>query len=415
MTKLNFGLGAYLRQFAGAPQIELSNRFIEKMPTNLQEGVGLLARPGTNLLTTAVADTNTGTIRKTYSKIGLFNGDLFIVSGANFYRLVASDDNLIQISGEIGPGEPKIAYDVGPGYNHLFIADGLLLQLYPGGSLATSTLTGSPTVDDTIDIGGTYFRWAANVDAGSPNGTAANPWRAHNTDDNLTSMSKLLNFTGTPGVNYSSGLTGANTLVTALAVGGPPATSMVVSSISDTTAGNSIVSSVYAGSGISWSDETLVGGGIQALQGVPTPTGEPINSLCTLDHFVMASVSGTNKMFFIEPGDDTIDALNFFSKESNPDAITDLLTVGDTFLAAGTGSIETWYPTGELTAPFAPIEGRTFARGIIEGTLVLVQETPMFVGADGIVYALGQSMQRISDHGIEERIREQLRLEAGIT
>jgi hypothetical protein len=121
-------------------------------------------------------------------------------------------------------------------------------------------------------------------------------------------------------------------------------------------------------------------------------------------------------MFFLEPGDDTINALNFFSKESNPDPILDLLTVGDTFIAAGAGSIETWYATGDLNAPFAPIEGRTVTRGIVDGSLVLVQDQPIFVGADGIVYSFaGGALNRISNHGIEERIREQLRFEAGVT
>lgn len=418
MTKLNFGLGAYLRQFAGAPEIKLENRFIEKMPTNLREGVGLLARPGTTLLTTAVPDTNAGTIRRTYSKLGLFNGDLFIVSGSNLYRLVAADDALLQISGEIGSGIPKFTWDVGPGYEHLFVADGVLLQLFAGGTHASGNLTATstPTDDDIIEIGGTYFGWNTNVDINSPKGTSAHPWIAHLGPNPIQAMADLLNFTGTPGIHFSSALTEANTLVTADTQGGPPATQLDITAITDLASGDDITVSVFAGTDVTWSGQThLLGGGVMALEGVYVSTGEPINALCTLDHFVMASVSGSNKMFFIEPGDDVINALNFFSKESNPDPILDLLTVGDTFLAAGAGSIETWYPTGETAAPFAPIEGRTFARGIVDGTLVLVQETPMFVGADGIVYALGQSLDRVSNHGIEERIREQLRLEIGIT
>jgi hypothetical protein len=117
-------------------------------------------------------------------------------------------------------------------------------------------------------------------------------------------------------------------------------------------------------------------------------------------------------MFFLEPGSTTVNTLDFFSKESNPDPVLDLLTAGDVFIAAGAGSIETWYPTGNADAPFAPIEGRTIARGIVDGSLVLVQDTPVFVGADGVVYAVGQGLTRISNHGIEERIRELMHAQA---
>jgi hypothetical protein len=228
-------------------------------------------------------------------------------------------------------------------------------------------------------------------------------------------MANMIDFVGVPGTDFSTALRGANTEVTAAANAGPPATSITITAITDLALGNSIATSVYSGSGISFTGATLSGGGTHALHGVYVPTGEPINAVCTLDHYIMASVGGSNKMFFIEPGATVIQTLDFFAKESNPDAILDLLTAGDVFLAAGAGSVETWYSTGTADAPFAPIEGRTISRGIVDGSLVLVQDTPIFVGADGVVYAVGQGLTRISNHGIEERIREELRATAGVT
>lgn len=415
MTGVPMGLGAYKRDFAGAPEVQLLNRFTETSPTNLKEQVALLSRPGSNLLVNAPADTSAGVIRKSYSKKGLFGGDLFIVSGGNFYRYGLTT-GLVQIAGLIGSGIPKLAWDTGPGYQHLFISDGLLLQVYEGGSQATGTLSKSatPTTADVIGIGGAYYGWNASVNTGTPNGSSGQPWLCNPGSDAFTAMANMLNFIGTPGTDFSTALRGANTLVTATANGGPPATSVTLTAITDLAAGNSIATTVFSGSDVSFGSATLTGGGVHQLVGVIIPTGEAINALCSLNHYVMASVSNSNKMFFIQPGDVVVDTLNFFSKESNPDPIFDLLTVGDTFIAAGGGSMEVWYPTGDLNAPFAPIEGRTMARGIVDGTLVLVKDTPILVGDDGIVYQYSQSLQRISNHGIEERIREQLRSEAGL-
>jgi len=544
MTALQFGLGAYLRSYAGSPEIQLLNRFLEASPSNVRERTGLLARQGTTLLATVGA----GPIRKMYSKLGLFNGDLFAVSKNSLYRFSASGA-LTSIGGVIGSGNPKFTWDAGPGYQHLFVSDGELLQVYQGGTHASGTLKGSPATSLTvtaraigvggnsiattvysgatglvwtgatlsggstttyakgtlsgvtptnqvINIGGVYYDWNASVDSGSPAGTATHPYHANPTSggDPFTAMMNLLNFTGTPGTDFSTAVPGpaaavtavasvipttqviqigstfyswnsavdtgppdgtaahpflanptsggdpytamanllnfigvpgtdfstviggASTQVTAIANGGPPASSLALTAISEFADGNAIATLIYSGTGLSWSAATLTGGGTHSLIGVYVPTGEPINGLCTLDHYVMASVGKSNKMFFILPGEITIDTLNFFAKESNPDPIQDLVTIGDNFLAAGSGSVETWYATGDLNAPFAPIQGRTISRGIVDGTLVNVHDAAFFVGSDGVVYAFGGSgFERVSDNGIEERIRILTRQQAGVT
>jgi hypothetical protein len=407
LTALQFGKEAYKRDFAGATEIKLLNRFVEQMPTNLVDKFGLLARPGTELLATV----GNGVPRKLYSKVGLFDSDLFIVVGGFLYRHVNSSKELVSISGLIGGGLPKFTWDSGPGYQRLFVSDGSLLQYYNGGSLATGTLSGTAT-NQVLDIGGAYYSWNAAVDTNSPDGSSAHPWLANPGSDPFTALANMLNFVGIPGTNFSTNLRGASTTVVAAANGGPPATSVILTSISSSSSANSIATTVYSGSGVSFTGSTLSGAGTNSLEGIYIPTGEAINALCNLDHYIIASVANSNKMFFLEPGSTTVNTLDFFSKESNPDPVLDLLTAGDVFIAAGAGSIETWYPTGNADAPFAPIEGRTIARGIVDGSLVLVQDTPVFVGADGVVYAVGQGLTRISNHGIEERIRELMHAQA---
>ena len=413
MTALQFGQGAYLRKYTGSPEIQLLNRFLEASPSNTREKVGLMARQATTLR----AVIGQGPIRKDYAKLGLFNGDLFVVSKDKLFRYSAGGV-LTPILGTIGGGIPKFAWDSGPGYQHLFIADGELLQVYIGGTHASGTLSGPAPTTQVIQIGPTFYGWNAAVDTGTPDGTAAHPFLANPTSggDAYTAMANLLNFIGVPGVDFSSVIGGQNTQVTAQALGGPPATSLEITAISEFADGNAIATLIQSGAGLSWTGATLSGGGTHALVGVYVPTGEPINALCSLDHYVMASVNGSNKMFFILPGDITIDTLNFFAKESNPDPIQDLVTVGDNFMACGSGSIETWYATGDLNAPFAPIQGRAIARGIVDGTLVNVHDTAFFVGSDGVVYAYGgNGFTRVSDNGIEERIRILTRQQAGVT
>lgn len=155
------------------------------------------------------------------------------------------------------------------------------------------------------------------------------------------------------------------------------------------------------------------------------PDGVSPLSLTQVSSYVLVSVANTQKFFWINPGEVVIDPLDFASKESSPDPIISMRTVGDQVLILGEKSTENWYATGNLAAPFAPIEGRVYARGAITGTPVVVDDGVILVGDDGRVYSIGfqqgdttdtaWGVNRISNNGIEERIRYQIRREAGLT
>jgi hypothetical protein len=133
-------------------------------------------------------------------------------------------------------------------------------------------------------------------------------------------------------------------------------------------------------------------------------------------------VGNTQKFYWLNPGELVIDPLNFAEKESNPDNILDMNTVGDQVLISGTESTENWYATGNFDAPFAPVAGRVYQRGIIEGTPANVGDSVCIVGNDGVVYLVGTlygsdlpyGVHRISTNGIEERVRTQTRMEQGL-
>lgn len=418
MTTVPIGVGAYDRKSAKEPEIQLINRFLEGDPTNLVEHTALLSRFGTKGLGYFPPNTSTGIIRGLYSKEGLFDSNLFVVSGNNLYRRM-TDGTRQQITGTVhGTGRPYLTWVRGAGYQRLVISDGQLLQYYDGGSHATGILTTTATpTNQVIEIAGTYYSWhATDVDYNSPDGTAAHPFLALLGSDPLVSMENMLNFAGVPGVDFSSALGAANTVVTALAdTSTTPSTKLTLTAISEGTDGNLITTSVYSGASMSWSGATLTGGGIHALHGIYVPTGETIGPVCTLDSFVLCAVNNSQKFFYLRPASVIIDALDFDYKESNPDFIVDMVRMGDFAVIVGSGSTEFWYATGDSNQPLAPVDGRTMARGAVEGTVLELNGETILVGNDEVVYAIGNGMRRISNHGIEERIRTQIRREKGIT
>lgn len=390
------------RRFGDLPPALLKNRFFEQSPA-VGSQAAMLARPGTDELGTH----GSGPIRATYSQPGLFGGALFAVSGETLYR-IETDLTAVAITGVIfGSGSVSMTGVKGAGYERLFLADGSHLQVYQGGVSATGLLTGTGHVadEDTIEIGGTYYQWVDTVASGA--GTLADPWKVLRGADlaaDIVNMVDALNFTGTSGTTYSSNLGGQNGDVTAEVTS---VTEMTVTARTDLTDGN-LITTTATGTAVSWGAATLSGGGTHGLSGVEVPDGLPPVSVATLKSYIIVALGDTDRFYFIEPGELTIDALNFATAESQPDDTLDVLVVGDTIMFVGESSTEVWYPTGNSDAPFAPVSGRVYDRGAIEGTVVNVKGTVFLVGPDNVVYAIGGSAGRVSNHGIEEMIRESL-------
>lgn len=431
MVTVPLGISAYKRAYAGEPEVRLENRFVEKSPSNLREHIALLARPGTSFLVEA----DGGNIRGLYSKPGLFNGDLFIVSGANFWRCSPAGV-LTAITGTIdGTGNPYIGWMKGIGYEILFISDGAQFQYYTTHAMGTLTLTLSAVdgniTNQVIDINGKYYSWSATVDpATTPDGTSAHPYLAllgtadpttGTTADSLSlaNMVMLLNYSGIPGYNFSSSVPGFNGDVSATSTD----TTLVVTARTDGSAGNSVTTTIFSGSLLAWGHATLQGGGNQALNLISLPNaGESPLAVASVSSYVLVSVAQTQKAYFLNPGEVTIDPLNYFEKESNPDNIVDMHAVGDQVVISGNGSTENWYATGDINAPFAPQLGRVYRRGALTGTPVVVRDSVILVGDDGVVYEIGYQfgqeaqwgVKRVSTNGIEERIRTQIRRMQGL-
>lgn len=412
MTTVPVGIGAYERQSAGVPEIVLLNRYAETAPGNLREHSLLLSRPGTTpqLSFSPGSFSTLGSMRGQYFFGGLFDDSLFVVCGSVLYRV---HPNMVKtaIAGIVnGGGHPELAWQKGIGFERLFISDGLLLQFYAGTAAATGTLTLTGAIVNGVDqfqIGGIYYQWGTAFTP-ADDGTAAHPFIVAPLTDALGQLVKAIIASGVPGVDYSATLSAPNTFVTAVENGGPPGTSVSFTALSTGAAGNTISTTVTGGAALAFGAATLTGGGVDALLGVEVPDGQAVSSLTQVSGYVLVSIAGTQKFYWINPGEITIDPLNFAEKESSPDAIVAMRTTGDQAIIMGEASTENWYATGDFAAPFLPIEGRVYQHGAIDGTPCLVADSIMLVGDDGVAYQIDAGVQRISNHGIEERIRRQL-------
>lgn len=427
---LPLGLQAYRRDYAGETEIRLVNRYVETDPSNLKEKLALISRPGSTLLATGAS----GIARSTFSKVGLFGGDLFAVINTAFYRISGFGTTLV--TGTLVNVNNGYVYNTwmkGIGYEFLFVSDGQTLQYYSTHAVGLLTLAGGSITDvDTggqkIAINGVHYAWSANIAAAGQVGTLANPYRAKlgsaiadslgliGDESSLSNIALLLNFAGLSGVDYALAVTGPSAYVTAAG----PTTNLSpltvrLTAIADLSTGNTVTTTVPVGPSLTFGAVTLTGGGNQALQTVTgMAAGEAPASIENLSSFVLVSVANSQKVYWIEPGATVIDPLNFFSKESAPDNVSQMVTAGDQTVIMGDGSTENWYATGNFAAPFAPVEGRVYQRGTLPGTAVSVGDSVMLVGNDGKVYKIGYNagnfgVHRISNNGIEERIRTIIR------
>lgn len=144
-----------------------------------------------------------------------------------------------------------------------------------------------------------------------------------------------------------------------------------------------------------------------ALQTDPFPDDALVSSITSIDSTLVAVRADTGTMYFRLAGDTTWNALDFFSAERKPDPTLAVRVLGDVLYAFGSATVEQFATTGNAATPFQRIGGAVLNRGIKDrDSLALLDNTLFFVGEDSIVYRLTEGVPaRVSDHGIEERIR----------
>lgn len=426
------GLGTFQRPFAQAPEIRMVNRFFERVPTN-PEGAALITRPGFGSLDVGIEPFGAYTVL--FTQPGVFGGDLFIATSHDglFRYSAAGVLQAISDSDDIGL-RPSFAASVGLYHANLFIASEDGLGYYDSRSRARAFLRRDPgpakLLDQTVRVGSVYYKWrdAASVDAGTPDGTALNPYLLNHDNGSalpgfedhvaLSALAAAVNANGVPGTDYSSALNTPNADIRADGIDDPINLSgyLYFTALAEDVGANALELEVVSGTGlfIGTPDTAAVpspdtvnfsGGGAHAFHVIDVPDDAAVSKVAALNSYALVMLEGSQQFYFIRPGEVAIDALNFFSAESLPDEIRDALVIGDLVWFFGSRSTEAWFATGSSDRPFQRMAGMTFSVGAVRNTAVEVNGKGVFVGSDSCVYVLQGAPQRISNHGIEERIR----------
>lgn len=411
MPSIPLSRGAYERAYGREPAIKCLNRFYEENPSNQVDGVALLSRPATSSL----VDVGDGPIRASYTLRGIFDDAAFVVSGTQLYQ-VTTNLGVIPITGTIaGGGAPRMVGRADSDGDRLFICDGTNLYYYTGNAVAstgTFTLLSNPSNGETVTIGTETYEFVTTID--STGGDAFDVLIGANAAATITNLVNAINAGTGEGSTYGTGTT-ASSFVTAAEASGD---ALTATAITAGTAGDSIATTDTVGSsGGGWGAATLSGGANGSLTSISTPDSVGIVSVDILAQHVVCVVSNSQRFYWILPGEETIDPLNFAEAEQQPDELISCRTQGDVIWMFGLSSSEVWYadPTAtDAATRFVRQQGQAFSRGIVEGTDVVIDDTLIVVGDDNVVYVIKGGMQAVSTPYISEVIRraEKLRAES---
>lgn len=146
------------------------------------------------------------------------------------------------------------------------------------------------------------------------------------------------------------------------------------------------------------------------LDTVATPDDVEVNDVTEINGYIIVQVRNSGRRYFIRPGENTIDPLDYFTSESSPDGSVATVSLSSEVWLFDKASTEVWAPTGDADLPFEVLGGRTFSRGATaRDTVIRFDNTIFFVGEDNeqgrVVYRASDIPERISTHAIEERLR----------
>jgi hypothetical protein len=409
--------GDFRRIVSKAPAILMKNRYAEKNPVLNEDPVAVISRPGMFKF----AEIGTGPIRKVYSCPGVFSGDLFVVSGTDLYRVSSTNLTATLIgtisTATVGDVSMCATAPIGTVPGYLYLAEGGVLWVYTDNGHAHNTFTASGTISngDVAVVNTTYYKFVTGA-PGAGNGTVGTPWQISigtTTAATLTRFYDAINATGTAGTDYTTGLT-AHATVHATAC---DATDVFVEAIDNGIAGNAFPTT-ETGANTAWAlGATLTGGGSAQLRQVQVPDSAGAISVDVINSFVIVvPVQGDTikgRFYFIQPGENTIDELDFATAERNPDGVHQVKVYGDMFWLLGENTTEPWITTGDATAPVSRFKGILFDRGSWEGTAVQVKDSLIVVDEDGAVFQIAGQQKRISRPDIEEQIRRAKQIQKG--
>ncbi len=405
----------YFRGVAKEARIRTRNRYFEQNPVLTPTQSALLARMGMR----RYMFVGQGPIRGLYSQAGSFDDAVFTVSGDSLFRV--DRDGTATFIGVIDTPSPNTVVkmvatsNIGVTPQYLFLCGGSVLYVYMEDAYAVGTIAGSPANGNVVRIGSDYYQFTSgSVNAGTPLGTLAFPWLVALGSADLnawTNFADAIANSGVPGTQYSTALVASTAVTVTLRTGG----SVAIRSNFIGAVGNGTITT-ETGAAIAWGSGTLTQGGTTTLQQVQTPDDVGAIDLAYIASQVVvvpAQGQGINGRFWwIDPGETTIDPLDFATAERAPDPISGVAVFGDQFWLPGSNTTEVWYFTGNDEAPVLRVQGVVFDRGAWEGTAIQVKDSMIIVDNEGGVFRVQGGAKRISRPDIEQRIREAIQYQA---
>lgn len=139
---------------------------------------------------------------------------------------------------------------------------------------------------------------------------------------------------------------------------------------------------------------------------VTIPDGQLVSAGCFLNGYFILVIQGSDRFYWIAPGETNPDALSYATAERKADNLLGAFALGDELWLAGGDGIEVWFPTVDPDAPFQRANSRVYERGIVTRDCMTMADNTLFgISTDRVVYRYSPSPIRISTNAIEEQMR----------
>ncbi len=129
----------------------------------------------------------------------------------------------------------------------------------------------------------------------------------------------------------------------------------------------------------------------------------------TLNQYIFV-ICQSGRIYWILPGETgwygAESPLQYVTAELEPDRLVGATRLGDQLFMFGSRSVEVWSATGDQQPVIRTNPGRAYNKGCLaRDTIQIFDNNVMWVGDDGILYNTGNVPTRMSNHSIEEKIR----------
>lgn len=419
MTTIPLATSDWRRSTAKEPIVKVQNRFFEENPTNLVEGSSLIMRPGTHFEQNIEGyDPANHRILGMYSQEGVFDNSSFVLTPTDIYQLNSSAATVIghEFWNGVRPYSNQATFtsainDV-PSYFYAIDNNRIFVKADPFILYNELNLTGSPEVGAKIRIGDMYYEYTSgSVNTGSPDGSSGNPWLV-STAAGMESIATAVG-ASVPGSAWYSSATTPNPRVN---LDHYTSTKAVFYAKLGGNAAGTIPSTITGSTNFSWSAGASFTGSFNRMFIVDLPESSfpilPV-AITTLNSYVIIGTTGgyvneySGRFYWIEPGENHINPLNFATAEMSPDSIVSIRTVGEELWIIGRDSVEVWYTTGDPVNPFRRNQGKSLSVGGVPGSDCVINNTLMFVSSNiELLQCEGSSIKSVSRSSEEEQLRK---------